>query len=330
MQEPAGRPQESKSASDEESQNRVLDLLVDLTTTRVLLGIVVLFALGLALVSVSFQLAPPGEPETYWSFVIRWVGMGVIVTAVTSALLQLLISRARKRFEGELNQFLERDVTKELNRIHASLDSIILSRRTFGLVGFRSATENGRFDFSGVFNLLKPGDELLWLDTYAPTYREFQGYMENALRTGVKLRMLVIDSACDNARLRAEEIDRRGFGPRTFSKEVDEFRDWIRDVVHKVATDVPSARQDCRVRVYDDLPCIPLYIIVREGLPVRGFNSFFLTEPTAYFVHLEWEYTREGLLTYMHRYFEQKWKSHEDDEYRLFPVAGSSSETNTQ
>jgi hypothetical protein len=320
MQQPAGRPHQSKPASDED-QNRVLDLLVDLTTTRVLLGIVLLFTLGLGLVGVSFQLAPPGKAETFWSFVIRWVGMGVIVTAVTSALLQLLISRARKRFEGELNQFLERDVTKELNKIHTSLDSIILGRRTFGLVGFHSTTENGRFDFGRVFNLLKPGDELLWLDTYAPTYREFQSHMENVLRTGVKLRMLVIDSTCDNARFRAEEIDRRGFGPRTFSKEVDEFRDWIRDIVHKVAADVPSARRDCRVRIYNDLPCFPMYIIVREALPVRGFNSFFLTEPTAYFVHLEWEHTSEGLLAYMHRYFEQKWNNHGDDEYQLFPVS---------
>jgi hypothetical protein len=321
MQQPLGRSPQSKPARDDDTQNRLLNLLVDLTTTRVLLGIVVLFGLGLGLVSVSFQLRRANEAENYWSFVISGVGIGIIVTAVTSALLHLLITRAHKRFEGELNQFLQRDVTKELIRIHTSLDTIILGRRKFGLVGFHSTTENARFDFGGVFNLVKPGDELLWLDTYAPTYREFQSYMENLLRAGVKLRMLVIDSACDNARFRAEEIDRRGFGPRTFSKEVDEFRDWIRDIVHKVAADVPSVRQDCRVRIYNDLPCMPMYIVVRKGLPVRGFNSFFLTEPTAYFVHLEWEYTREGLLTYMHNYFEQKWKNHEEEEYELFPVS---------
>jgi hypothetical protein len=92
---------------------------------------------------------------------------------------------------------------------------------------------------------------------------------------------------------------------------VQEFRDLVLNIVREV----PHARESCRIRVYDDLPCIPMYIISRGGKAVTAYTSFFLTEPTAYFVHLEWQNAPKGLLPFMKSYFDQKWDAHPEHEY---------------
>lgn len=300
------------------SRSRLVAFIIDLLTVRLIYGILILVALGLLSVYYSFNLAPPGAPESFWSFLVRWLGMGLIVTAATSAALQIIVVKSYQRFRGELDRFLEEDVTGELEDIKAELDRVISGRRKFGFVCFHSTTEYGRFDFSKVFSGLEAGDELLWLDTYAPTYREFQGYMEKALKNGAKMRMLVIDPNCQNAKDRALEIARGGFAPKTFSKEVEEFRDLVGDMIIKIARESPSMQTSCRVRIYDDLPCVPMYLVLRNNKAIRGYNSLYLTEPTAYFVHLEWQDTHEGLLRYMHEYFENKWNRHSNTE-QVFP-----------
>jgi len=180
------------------------------------------------------------------------------------------------------------------------IEDVIHGREHYGLVAFHQSIQ-----FASLFKELESGDELLWHDTYCPRYKDFLEEMSLAIRRGVKIRMLIIDTECENAKFRAEEIGGMYSTP-TFTEDVKIFTKQIVKCIENTLQD-SSIQGSCEIRVYRDLPSIPMYIIIRRGRLYRGYSSFFLTEPTAYFVHLEWAPTERGLLKYMHKYFEQKW-----------------------
>jgi hypothetical protein len=184
------------------------------------------------------------------------------------------------------------------------MEQFIAGSAKAGLVAFHD-----RIDFSKLFEQLERGDELLWLDTYCPRHTEFVEQIRPALERGAKLRMLIIDTKCANARFRAEEIGGL-YKPENFIKEIEVFTDRM----HSICNDNKLLRESWQIYTYDDLPCIPMYVIARNGSPYRGYSSFFLNKPSAYFVHLEWEPTPNGVLMSMHEYFEQKYQkvSHVD------------------
>jgi len=160
-----------------------------------------------------------------------------------------------------------------------------------------------RLNFSDLFESLGPDDELLWLDTYFPGNAEFIGKIRPALERGAKTKMLIIDPRSENAALRADEIRERD----TFAQDVEVF-------IRRVSSIRCSLRkyglkeETCQIMPYDDLPCMPLYIVTHKGVPVRGFSGFFLAEHSAFFAHLEWTFVQGGVLENMHEYFQQKWE----------------------
>ena len=133
-----------------------------------------------------------------------------------------------------------------------------------------------RLDFSELFENLGPDDELLWLDAYFPGDAEFIGKIRPALERGAKTRMLLIDPRSSNAF--AQDIE-------VFIRRVSSVRCSLKKLGLK-----PEA---CQILAYDDLPCMPMYIVTHKGIPVRGYSSSFLSG---------------GVLENMHDYFEQKWE----------------------
>jgi hypothetical protein len=61
------------------------------------------------------------------------------------------------------------------------------------------------------------------------------------------------------------------------------------------------------VRLYDDLPCIPMYIQKRGGVPIRGFTGYFLSHASERFAHARWGFADKGMLQYFAEYFDNKW-----------------------
>jgi hypothetical protein len=160
-----------------------------------------------------------------------------------------------------------------------------------------------RLDFSELFESLGPNDELLWLDTYCPGNAEFIHKIRPAFERGAKTRMLIIDPRSANAHLRADEIRET----ETFSQDVEVF---IRRV-SSVRCGLKKAglkEESCQILAYDDLPCMPMYIVMHKGVPVRGYSGFFLAKPSAFFAHVEWTVVPGGVLENMCEYFEQKWQ----------------------
>jgi hypothetical protein len=180
------------------------------------------------------------------------------------------------------------------------MEMFIRGSKDAGLVRFHK-----RFNFSQLFEDLGPGDELLWLDTYCPLNPEFIDKIRPALQRLAKIRMLIIDPRCANAESRAVEI----FAAETFSQEVEVFAKRVSSILCDVVDhSVPA--EGCQILAYDDLPCVPMYLVTHYGVPVRGYSGYFLTKPSALFAHMEWTPTKGGMLESMHEYFEQKWERH--------------------
>lgn len=220
--------------------------------------------------------------------------------------------------------------------IEDTLDVLIAGRLRYGL-----ARIHHRLDYSALFAELLPTDELLWLDTYCPLDEGYYNSMKAALRRGAHVKILTIAPHCDNARNRAMEIT-AGFLPEgddeleqddnvfheRFEEEVERFVAHLLDVLEDLEKK-PAAkvRERAEVRMYDDLPCVPMYIIrargqdsatanVSPGRPRRGFSSMFLAHPTANFPHFEWNPTdiQGGFaLEALARYFDEKWERHKGD-----------------
>jgi hypothetical protein len=169
----------------------------------------------------------------------------------------------------------------------------------YGLVGVHP-----RVDFGGLVEPLRKGDELLWLDTYCPDQAQIERGLRNALESGATIRMLAIDPRSDLAALRADEIrPELGYTPEQFADEAQVQLDHLWSVVRQLT---PDLRRGITVRLYRDLPCVPMYLHSR-GSNRGGYTGFFLRDPTFDQPHLEWRFTDTGFFPKLVEYFEQKW-----------------------
>lgn len=210
------------------------------------------------------------------------------------------------------NQF--KAIAKAINATERKIVAITESKATI-LTGVVEASERlglagmkEKLDYRELLDSLRAGDELLWLDTFAQSYLSFMGQLRPALEKGATIRMLVIDPDSENTRHRSAEIGDNMFDdPQAFSILVSGFI----DTVKRVACQAKNTKGSIEVRTYRDLPCIPFYIVRREGISLRGYSSFFFHRPTDSYFHLRWRYAEGGFLSEASDYFERKWQANE-------------------
>jgi hypothetical protein len=155
-----------------------------------------------------------------------------------------------------------------------------------------------RLDFRELWKALEINDELCWLDTYCPLTNDFLVELKGALERHVRVKMLVIDPQCQNAAYRSVELERT-------TETGDSWRTGLADFTTRMQKLQRQYSPNFDLRHYDDLPGLPMYLIVRNNTPVRGYFSFFLSQGSAYLVHFE---LRGGdLLSEMYNYFISKW-----------------------
>lgn len=190
------------------------------------------------------------------------------------------------------------------------MDNSVPMAAKWGLTGFVQP-----LDFPRLFSDLRDNDELLWFNTYCPDQGRCYEPLIDAVKNGAHIKMLVIDPECENTILRAHEIESFGYHPDRFQPEA---RNTLRLLgrCEEVLQSVPI-RGSFEVRRYVDLPCIPMYIRLRNGVRDVGFTSFFLTEPAFSSVHLKWRETPNGMLELFHKYFWKKWNTNVDKRLAL-------------
>jgi len=161
------------------------------------------------------------------------------------------------------------------------VDSILLNSVKRGFLGIT----NKEFDFSQIMHGLKPGDYVYWLITFDPRFKNKSRELENAIKTGVHFRILILQADCRSGELRAEETN--GFNPHEFNEYSKLFKVSLEDVISRIDDTITGT---LGVFVYDGLPSLPLFTIIRkESRKVEVYNSFYLTEPVSKMPYLHWE-----------------------------------------
>lgn len=178
--------------------------------------------------------------------------------------------------------------------VERTINAFLPSYERWGFHGFVET-----LDFDRLFGTLQKDDELLWLDTYAPSRGVLLGHIEQALARGVKIRMLVISPAGPTAAMRAREISQPGFTEQSFLGDLRSFVEALRPVAARNA--------GLEVRLYDDLPSVPMYLQRRGGVPLQGLTSYFLCGASEQFAHARWSFSSHGMLRHFAAYFDQKW-----------------------
>lgn len=227
------------------------------------------------------------EKEGFFFELIHHVGLFVSAVVVVHFVYELLV----KRYERAIMVQEIADATAQ------TTDKLFPAFKSQGFIGF-----SDNLGISDVFDSLQSGDELLWLDTYAPSRHVVVPALIAALERNVDVRMLAVAPHSEVCKLRASEITLPGFTENDFTSDLCLFTDAMQ------AASESSANPDrFQLRLYSDLPCIPMYIRIRNGVPLSGLTSFYLNKPSEYFSHIQWGYAERGMLAHFVEYFNLKW-----------------------
>lgn len=161
------------------------------------------------------------------------------------------------------------------------VDSILLNSIKRGFSGIT----NKEFDLSQILQGLKPGDYVYWLITFDPRFKNKTRELENGIKKGVHFRMLILKADSRIGELRAMETT--GFNAHEFNEYSKLFKVSLEDVIARIDD---SCKGSIGVFVYDGLPCIPLFVVLRsEAGKMEIYHSFYLTEPVSKMPYLHWE-----------------------------------------
>jgi hypothetical protein len=210
-----------------------------------------------------------------------------LLISSTSALIYRVL------FRPKLQEMQNRRI---MDLFQKELDRLVPKVFTFGLKNIES-----RMKYSDLFDSLQSGDELWWLDTYAPGYQSWRANLRSALARGARVKMLVLEPGCRSAKLRANEIapDLR---PDAFHSDLKQFHD---DMIARARA---SQNRAIDVRIYNDLIGCPIYLIERNGRAVNAFSSLYLNPASFDFPHFEWEEsTQRQILDGLQKYVKYKW-----------------------
>jgi hypothetical protein len=160
------------------------------------------------------------------------------------------------------------------------IDGTVINAKKRGFVGI---TEK-ELDFSEIMHNLYPGDYVYWLITFDPRYKHHCREFELAIKKGVHFRMLILKD-CPVSELCAREII--GFSAEEYRQYNRLFLTSLEDIAGRI-TDKDDGTLG--VFVYDSLPSIPLFIVLRKKSKIlETYNSFYLSEPIGRMPYLHWE-----------------------------------------
>ena len=176
------------------------------------------------------------------------------------------------------------------------IDGTVINAKKRGFLGI---TEK-ELDFSEIMHSLYPGDYVYWLITFDPRYKHHCREIELAIKKGVHFRMLILKD-CPISELCAREII--GYSVEEFRGDNRLFLTSLENIAGRI-----SEREGgtLGVFVYDSLPGIPLFIILRKkSKMLEIYNSFYLSEPVGTMPYLHWQSELKRDISY---FFEsEKW-----------------------
>jgi hypothetical protein len=104
------------------TQNAYIKILRDVVTLRMIIGTVAVVILGLAVIAASY-LPVFDPPDRSWlTFGVRQIGSGLLVVAIVNVVLQVFVERHRQQLSGGLENFIKKDVNRDLQEIRTNIE----------------------------------------------------------------------------------------------------------------------------------------------------------------------------------------------------------------
>src|ERR1043165_9462559 len=257
----------------------------ELLLVGTLLTLIAVCFVLLGAVMLTFADSIPGE-YAYGRKIVSTIGSFLMVGA-TSALIYRAIYR----------RYLQIRQDERISRIFRSELANLFPRT--GLVCLKEIDMN--MNYAELLDSLGSEDTLWWLDTYAPGHMSWRRNFQGAVERGAKIRMLILKPGCRIARLRAKEISER-FPEEHFHHEHKLFHD---DMLSWIKSSPPDS---LKVQIYEDLLGCPVYLIERNGRPIKAYSSFYLNPASYDFPHLVWEESKNRhMLDAFEKYIKGKW-----------------------
>jgi hypothetical protein len=198
-----------------------------------------------------------------------------------------------------------RRLIAELVELHAKLRNeleelcgLVKQALQLGFVKFHL-----RMDYKKLFGELKAGDTLLWFDTYHPNPLEFLDELNQAVDRGACLRMLILNPDSVLVKYRARELQKHNkasFDLSSVRQDIIAFRTSVEEAFARNPT------SNSKALYYDSLPGSPIYIVVRNKVPIRVFTGYYFLEPSILSIHLQWKYEPRGPVDALLRYVNYK------------------------
>ena len=230
--------------------------------------IAVIFLIGFACLLISRIWL---TQNTIYSLIVDLIG-GFLVIAVPMEILKELFFKEDNlsSFENRINHLFE-----------SKIEGVLIQAKKFGL----ESIENS-LPIKQLFDDLKAGDTLWWLDTFSPGHKQWLDNVEKAILRGAVINMLIPDPNSELCAMRADEIG--GFyKPEKFTTELNIF---IEDFTEcKKFINKNTLGGDINIVLYNDLFGVPCYIVTRDDQPIYAYSSMYLTKPTGVdFPHFRW------------------------------------------
>lgn len=226
-----------------------------------------------------------------------------------------LISEVDKKIAGKILQPEQLDKTLNIIiskiEIEKKIENGIDYSHHFHKYGLERIHEN--LNFEKIFEEVENGGEIQILDTYIPSYAIFLPHLESALKRGVKIKILYVKPGSTIADLRSKEMGRPYSQPQ-FDNGVKAYRNQIALVAAK--RELRPMIDNIILRYYEDLPCVPMYIIKNNANISKLYFSFFLCKESVNYLHFEVLKTN-SLFADFERYFMQKWNENESNELNI-------------
>ncbi len=262
-------------------------------------ALVVLIGLVVHILVEKYNIEPSQDAESFAQIIyviLSFFGeTGHFLAAVVSV--HLVYDLFLKEQEDEI---ISEKIHEQLSRLKNETIPIMMD---YGL------EEIHRFKLEELLKGLKKGDELHWLDTYCPQINGILNRLEEALELEVKVKILTMKKDSNVAKYRSQELEGEVQDEFVlFNQQVNLYHDGLSKILSKQES---RSKDNLEVRFYDDLPGVPMYIVVRDGVLFVGYTGWYLNKSASKNIFLKWGPAKKAVLESVESYFDKKWDNNE-------------------
>ncbi len=174
------------------------------------------------------------------------------------------------------------------------------------LAGYGLAEIIEKFELASLIERAKANQTILLLNTWHPLLDQTDCKIKEALKQGVKFKILAIDNQSNSFKYRSDELE-------VARARTDKLNRYISDLYYEQLLSIKENNEKFLIKLYKNLPCIPMYILVDEDdNPIEAYTGFYLSKCSTQFIHIHWKPSKNGAIREFYNYFNMKWNNTSD------------------